>query len=84
MWCKMLIFGEMLEKEIAENKLSNHRGPQNLCEMLPEIFRLKDLENLRSRLGKRGGSAKNLLAKWKARGIVSYESIDGEIVKCKV
>lgn len=84
LWCKMLIFGEMLEKEIAENKLSNHRGPQNLCEMLPEIFRLKDLENLRSRLGKRGGSAKNLLAKWKARGIVSYESIDGEIVKCKV
>lgn len=84
LWCKMLIFGEMLEKEIAENKLSNHRGPQNLCEMLPERFRLKDLENLRSRLGKRGGSAKNLLAKWKERGIVSYESIDGEIVKCKV
>ena len=83
LWCKMLIFGDMLEKEIAENKLSNHRGPQNLCEMLPERFRIKDLETLRTRLGKRGGSAKNLLAKWKARGIVSYESIDGEIVKCK-
>ena len=72
----------MLEKELSENNLANHRGPQNLCAMLPERFHLKDLENLRVRLGKRGGSAKNLLKKWKERGIVNYDSIDGEIVKC--
>ena len=82
LWCKYLIFGEMLEKELSENNLANHRGPQNLCAMLPERFHLKDLENLRVRLGKRGGSAKNLLKKWKERGIVNYDSIDGEIVKC--
>ena len=82
LWCKYLIFGEMLEKELSENNLANHRGPQNLCKMLPERFHLKDLENLRVRLGKKGGSAKNLLKKWKERGIVNYDSIDGEIVKC--
>ena len=82
LWCKYLIFGEMLEKELSDNNLANHRGPQNLCEMLPERFHLKDLENLRVRLGKKGGSAKNLLTKWKARGFVTYESLDGEIVKC--
>ena len=81
LWCKYMVFGEMLEKEIGENQIANRRGPQNLCSLLPERFRLQDLENLRSRLGRKGGTAKNLLAKWKARGIVEYSSLSGEIVK---
>lgn len=83
LWNKMTVFGSMLEDEIAENRLAMRRGPQNLCDMLPDSFKLQDLENLRVKLGRKGGSAKNLLAKWKARGIVEYTSINGDIIKVK-
>ena len=69
LWCKMHLFGEAIEaQEAGENK--KHKGPQNLLDLLPEVFTREEAGALRTRVGVRGGSLTHMLNNWKQRGYI--------------
>ena len=75
MWCKMHFFGEEIEE--LENSIarSNRPGPQNLLDMLPDIFTRDEAQRIRKREGVVNGSLGNMLATWKKR---KYIELYGE------
>ena len=70
MWCKMHFFGEEIEE--LENSVgkSNKPGPQNLLDLLPDIFTRDEAQALRKRQGVVNGSLRNMLATWKKRNYI--------------
>ena len=70
LWCKMKFFGQAIEDE--ENSTLNvaHRGPQNLLDLLPEVFSREEAGLLRQRQGIRQGTLKAMLSNWKKRGYI--------------
>ena len=70
MWCKMHFFGEEIEE--LENSVgkSNKPGPQNLLDLLPDIFTREEAQALRKRQGVVNGSLQNMLATWKKRNYI--------------
>jgi len=75
MWCKMKYFGEAINaQEENGNKLPT-KGPQNLLDMLPEIFTREEAGQLRQRMGIRSGSLRQMLGNWMHR---KYIEIYGE------
>jgi hypothetical protein len=75
LWCKMHFFGEAIEEQEAVGEKRNRRGPQNLLDLLPEIFTREEAGLLRQRQGIRSGSLSYMLSNWKKRG---YIEIYGE------
>ena len=47
LWCKMRFFGDMIAKEMNSAERSSKRGPENLLQLLPDVFTLSQLEALR-------------------------------------
>ena len=70
LWCKMLLFGEAIEAQEATGENKKHRGPQNLLDLLPEVFTREEAGALRTRMGVRGGSLTHMLNNWKQRGYI--------------
>ena len=70
LWCKMHFFGR--EIEMAENAMNSEKrsGPQNLLELLPDVFTREEAQSLRQRLGLGKGSLKDMLNNWKKRGYI--------------
>ena len=70
LWCKMHFFGR--EIEMAENAMNSEKrsGPQNLLELLPDVFTREEAQSLRQRLGLEKGSLKDMLNNWKKRGYI--------------
>ena len=70
MWCKMHFFGEEIEE--LENSVgkSNKPGPQNLLDLLPDVFTRDEAQALRKRQGVVNGSLRNMLATWKKRNYI--------------
>ena len=78
LWCKMQLFGDAIEAQEATEGTKKNKGPQNLLDLLPEIFTREEAGALRTRLNIRGGSLKLMLSNWKQRG---YIELYGEEVK---
>ena len=70
LWCKMRLFGNAIEEQEMTEGTKKHRGPQNLLDLLPEIFTREEAAALRQRVGVRGGSLKLMLGNWKQRGYI--------------
>ena len=70
LWCKMRLFGNAIEEQEMTEGTKKHRGPQNLLDLLPEIFTREEAAALRTRVGVRGGSLKLMLGNWKQRGYI--------------
>ena len=70
LWCKMRFFGEAIEEQEATAGTTKHKGPQNLLDLLPEVFTREEAGALRTRVGVRGGSLTHMLNNWKQRGYI--------------
>ncbi|MBQ2363038.1 MAG: VirE protein, partial [Bacteroidaceae bacterium] len=71
LWCKMHFFGN--EIEMAENAhyaSSSKPGPQNLLDLLPDIFTREEAQQMRQKMGLQRGSLKLMLSAWKKRGYI--------------
>ena len=75
LWCKMHFFGEAIEEQEYAGVKSTTRGPQNLLDLLPEVFTREEAGMLRQRQGIRTGTLSYMLSNWKKRG---YIEIYGE------
>ena len=82
MWCKMHLFGEAIETQEATGENKKPRGPQNLLDLLPEVFTREEAGALRTRVGVRGGSLSQMLSNWKSRGYI--EPYDDELTHTEV
>ena len=68
MYCKMKFFGEAIEDvENGFSYMKKKKGPQNLLDLLPDIFTRDEAGQMRHRQGIVNGSIGNMLATWKKR-----------------
>ena len=67
MWCKMKFFGEAIEEVENMSAGVKKRGPQNLLDLLPDIFTRDEAQQMRNRHGVVGGSLSSMLSTWKNR-----------------
>ena len=81
LWCKMLYFGQQLEKELREEvEIQRQSGPQNLLELLPDEFTKEQYYQMRQQQGKTG-SGDSTLRTWQSRGYVAYDEVTGRYCK---
>ncbi|MBR4043300.1 MAG: VirE protein [Bacteroidaceae bacterium] len=67
MWCKMKFFGEAIEEVEFAGKRERKRGPQNLLDLLPDIFTRDEAQQMRNRQGIVGDGLNAMLITWKTR-----------------
>ena len=71
LWCKMLFFGEAIERvETTGAGEVKRRGPQNLLDLLPDVFTREEAMQMRIRQGIVHGNLGNMLSTWKSRGYI--------------
>jgi len=75
MWCKMHFFGDEIEGVEYSFSSPKRRGPQNLLDLLPDIFTREEANLMRQRQGIQRGNVKMMLDNWKKRG---YIEVQGE------
>jgi len=75
MYCKMKFFGNAIESQEYEQERVVTKGPQNLLDLLPEIFTREEANSLRQRMGIQSDSLRQMLFNWRKRG---YIEIYGE------
>ena len=81
LWCKMLYFGQQLEKELREEvEIQRQSGPQNLLELLPDEFTKEQYYQMRQQQGKTG-SGDGTLRSWQSRGYIVYDEVSGRFCK---
>ena len=81
LWCKMLYFGQQLEKELREEvEIQRQSGPQNLLELLPDEFTKDQYRQMRQQQGKTG-SGDGTLRSWQSRGHIVYDEVSGRYCK---
>ena len=74
MWCKMHFFGQAIEQVEQCGVCERKKGPQNLLDLLPDIFTREDAVQMRNRQGITGGSVVSMLSTWKNRKYIElYE-----------
>ena len=70
MWCKMRFFGNAIEEVENAGTTNRKRGPQNLLDLLPDVFTREEASQMRIRQGIVHGSVGNMLATWKKRNYI--------------
>ncbi len=81
LWCKMLYFGQQLERELREEvEIQRQSGPQNLLELLSDEFTKEQYYQMRQQQGK-SGSGDGTLRSWQSRGYIVYDEVSGRYVK---
>ena len=81
LWCKMLYFGQQLEKELREEvEIQRQSGPQNLLELLPDEFSREEYQLMRQRQGK-NGDGWSTLRTWTTRGYIVHDEVTGRYCK---
>jgi hypothetical protein len=70
LWCKMEFFGEEIERTEERGDTPRNRGPQNLLDLLPDIFTREQAQHIRQRQGFRGGNVQDMLNNWRKRGYI--------------
>ena len=63
----MQFFGEAIEGVESMGTSTKKRGPQNLLDLLPDIFTREEAGQMRLRLGVVSGSLSSMLSTWKNR-----------------
>ncbi len=81
LWCKMLYFGQQLEKELREEvEIQRQSGPQNLLELLPDEFTKDEYYQMRQQQGRKG-DGESTLRVWQNRKYIVYDEISGRYCK---
>ncbi len=81
LWCKMLYFGQQLEKELREEvEIQRQSGPQNLLELLPDEFTKEQYRQMRRGQGK-SGDGDSTLRSWASRGYIVIDESTGNYCK---
>jgi hypothetical protein len=81
LWCKMLYFGQQLEKELREEvEIQRQSGPQNLLELLSDEFTKDQYRQMRQQQGKTGDGDSTLRC-WQSRGYIVYDEVSGRYCK---
>jgi len=81
LWCKMLYFGQQLERELREEEeIQRQSGPQNLLELLPDEFTIEQYHQMRQQQG-RTGCGDSTLRSWQNRGHLVYDEVCGRYLK---
>ena len=81
LWCKMLYFGQQLEKELREEvEMQRQSGPQNLLELLPDEFSKEQYHLMRQSQGK-SGNGNSTLRTWMSRGYIVLDETSGNYCK---
>ena len=81
LWCKMLYFGQQLERELREEvEIQRQSGPQNLLELLPDEFTREEYRQMRQQQGKTG-DGDSTLRTWASRNYISYDELSGRYCK---
>ena len=70
LWCKMNFFGEAIENQEEAASTIRRRGPQNLLDLLPDVFTCEEAIQMRQRQGIRRGTVKMMLNNWIKRGYI--------------
>ena len=83
LWCKMLYFGQQLERELREEvEIQRQSGPQNLLELLSDEFTKEQYRQMRQQQGK-SGDGESTLRSWQSRGYIVYDEVSGRFCKTK-
>ena len=81
LWCKMLYFGQQLEKELREEiEIQRQSGPQNLLELLPDEFTKEQYRQMRQQQNRRG-DGESTLRTWTTRKYIAYDEVTGTFRK---
>ena len=79
LYCKMRFFGDMIAKETSAAEKSSKRGPENILQLLPDIFTEPQLEAIRLEHGLKAQGCKNVIKQWIYRKyIVRLDAEDGK------
>ncbi len=79
LYCKMRFFGDMIAKEASTAEKSSKRGPENILQLLPDIFTEPQLEAIRLEHGLKAQGCKNVIKQWIYRKyIVRLDAEDGK------
>ncbi|MBR3859360.1 MAG: VirE protein [Bacteroidaceae bacterium] len=71
MWCKMQFFGKAIGRlEKDDEETFRTKGPQNLLDLLPEVFTREEAQLMRHRQGISEGNVRTMLSNWKRRGYI--------------
>ena len=70
LWCKMEFFGVEIETQTESVPEVKGHGPQNLLDLLPDVFTREEAGLMRQRMGISSGSLKQMLSNWKHRGYI--------------
>ena len=81
LWCKMLYFGQQLERELREEvEIQRQSGPQNLLDNLPDEFTKEQYRQMRQQQGKTG-DGDSTLRSWTKRNHIVYDETSGRYCK---
>ena len=75
LWCKMHFFGESIEYAETIGNKKDKPGPQNLLDLLPNVFTREEAHMMRQRMDIKTGNITYMLSNWKKRG---YIELHGE------
>ena len=79
LYCKMRFFGDMIAKEVSTAEKSSKRGPENILQLLPDVFTEPQLKAIRLEHGLKAQGCKNVIKQWIYRKyIVRMESENGK------
>lgn len=79
MWCKMQVFGDILQSELESENLPP-RQRKNLLYMLPDTFTREDAISLRKRIGK-NSNVNGMLRQWVHREYIALDMEKNVYVK---
>jgi len=78
LYCKMRFFGDMIARENSAGEKSSKRGPENLLQLLPDIFTMPQLDAIRMEHGLDAKGTRNVIKQWIYRGYIERISPTGE------
>ena len=78
LYCKMRFFGDMIARENSAGEKSSKRGPENLLQLLPDIFTIPQLDAIRMEHGLNAKGTRNVIKQWIYRGYIERISPPGE------
>ena len=78
LYCKMRFFGDMIARENSAGEKSSKRGPENLLQLLPDVFTMPQLDAIRMEHGLNAKGTRNVIKQWIYRGYIVRISPPGE------
>ena len=83
LYCKMRFFGDMIAKENYTAEKSSKRGPQNLLQLLPDVFTAQQLLAIRVEHGLDAKGTQVMIRQWLHRNYIERASQqDGKRDSC--